>query len=131
MNSVWMGSQWSNSIWLPDVVHPENSTASTDKFDLPVAPWAIDNARRYGWTDLIEAADELNARHAHLASLSQQTRERLYALEAETRWMERDRDSALKGTSRSTNALGGSGNSCRNTAPPSKGAPQIQSRSRQ
>src|SRR6476660_8911455 len=45
------------------------------KFDLPVAPWAIDNARRHGWTDLIEVADELNARHAHLASLSQETRE--------------------------------------------------------
>jgi hypothetical protein len=66
-------------------------------YDLPVPEWAIENAQRHGWTDMLDLAGKQADRHAYLCSLTTQSRLSLYKME---RWMsrlERDREWALKG----------------------------------
>jgi len=67
------------------------------RFDLPVPDWGVSNAELHGWDHLKALADKLNARHQYLASLTPETRSRLYKVEALMRRLEQDRDYALKG----------------------------------
>jgi hypothetical protein len=67
------------------------------RYDLPVPPWATLNAELHGWEHLKPVVNRLNSRHAHLVTLSQETRLHLYAVESEMRSMERDREWASMG----------------------------------
>src|SRR5580704_11493123 len=55
-------------------------------YDLPVHDWAIENAQRHGWNDMLEIARKQATRHVYLRSLTPEARLNLYKME---RWMSR------------------------------------------
>jgi hypothetical protein len=69
----------------------------SESSDLPIADWALENAKRYSWTDKLELAARQAARHEYLRSLSHEARLGLYKMERWMRHLERDRDWALQG----------------------------------
>jgi hypothetical protein len=62
-----------------------------------VPEWAIENAQRRGWTDMLDLARKQEARHAYLRSIPPESRLRLFKMERRMRHLERDREWALTG----------------------------------
>jgi hypothetical protein len=66
-------------------------------YDLPLANWAIETAKRHDMSEILELAEKENSRHRYLASLPVEARTSLFKVERWMRCLERDRDWALKG----------------------------------
>jgi hypothetical protein len=66
-------------------------------FDLPVPAWAVENATRHGWADLLELAETLDDRHVYLRSLTPGQRLELFKVERCMRHLQQDRAWALLG----------------------------------
>jgi hypothetical protein len=73
-------------------------------FDLPVPEWAIENAQRHGWTDMLDLARKQAGRHAYLCSLTPESRLSLYKMERRMSRLARDHEWALKGYVRTGDA---------------------------
>ena len=76
---------------------PPSIFSFRESFDLPLADWAIETAKLHGWQDMLALAERQAERHRYLANLTPEARSELLKMERWMRWLERDRDNALRG----------------------------------
>ena len=55
----------------------------SQSYDLPIGEWAIENAQRHGWLDMLALARKQAERLAYLRSLTPESRLSLFAMERE------------------------------------------------